>query len=92
MNTEAEQESGQFDVAKLALAVIMVVFGIGGFYYYADQSLLLRVVGLLVALSVSVGWFMQLSWVNHFGILLKGRKLSLKRSFGQLKKKLCKQH
>lgn len=86
MNTEAEQESGQFDVAKLALAVMVVVFGIGGFYYYADQSLLLRVVGLLVALSVSVGLVYATKLGKSFWYFAQGSKIELKKIVWPTKK------
>ena len=86
MNTEAEQESGQFDVAKLALAVMVVVFGIGGVYYYADQSLLLRVVGLLVALSVSVGLVYATKLGKSFWYFAQGSKIELKKIVWPTKK------
>ena len=41
------------DTAKLSVAVLIVVGAMVAFYYYADQSLLLRVVGLLVATVVA---------------------------------------
>ena len=41
------------DTAKLSVAVLIVVGAMVAFYYYADQSLLLRVVGLLVAVVVA---------------------------------------
>ncbi len=44
---------------KLALAALVVIAALTGFYYYGDQSLLLRVVGLLVAAGVSLAIVMQ---------------------------------
>ena len=41
------------DKLILLFALIPLVGATGAFYYYGDQSLLLRVVGLLVALIVS---------------------------------------
>lgn len=41
------------DKVKLALAVLIVVVAIAGFYVYADQATLFRVIGLLVALIVA---------------------------------------
>ena len=37
----------------LILALVPVVGATGAFYYYGDESLLLRVIGLLVALGIS---------------------------------------
>jgi len=42
------------DRIKLILAVLLVAGGIVGFYVYSDQSLLFRVVGLLVVAAVAV--------------------------------------
>jgi len=41
------------DKIKLFLAVLLVAAGISGYYYYADQALLYRVLGLLAVFGVS---------------------------------------
>ncbi len=41
------------DKVKLLLSVLLLVAGIAGFYYYADQPQLYRVLGLLVVFGVS---------------------------------------
>ena len=57
-NTEVESSSSM-DTVKLALAVLMLAAGIGGFYYYEAYSLLLRVLGLLAVAGVAVAVVMQ---------------------------------
>ncbi|MDT8388762.1 MAG: preprotein translocase subunit SecE [Thiogranum sp.] len=52
MNTEA-QTSG-LDTVKLTSAVALLLGGIGAFYWFSDQSLLVRVLALLVVLAVSL--------------------------------------
>ena len=42
------------DKIKLIVAVLLIAGGIGGFYYYADQSQLLRVAGLLAVAGVAI--------------------------------------
>jgi len=42
------------DKIKLLLAVILLAGGVGGFYYYADQSTLIRVLGLLGVAAVAI--------------------------------------
>ncbi len=59
MNAKTEVESSSMDTAKLALAVLMLAAGIGGFYYYEAYSLLLRVLGLLAVAGVAVAIAMQ---------------------------------
>ncbi len=41
------------DKIKLLVAVLLVAGGIAGFYYYADQALLYRVLGLLAVMAVA---------------------------------------
>ncbi len=60
MNAKTEIESSSsMDTVKLALAVLMLAAGIGGFYYYEAYSLLLRVLGLLAVAGVAVAIVMQ---------------------------------
>jgi preprotein translocase subunit SecE len=47
------------DRIKLVVAVLALAAGIGGYYYLADKTLLLRVVVLLGALAVAVAIAMQ---------------------------------
>jgi len=48
MVAKAETEvSNKLDTFKLVMAVAILLAGIGGFYYYADASLLYRVLGLV---------------------------------------------
>jgi preprotein translocase subunit SecE len=56
MNAKVEQASGlnPLDIAKLALAAILLVGGIVGFYYFGDASKVLRVLGLLAAVVASL--------------------------------------
>jgi len=48
MNSPAEATRASLDTAKLALAAILLIGGITAFYWFAEYSVLLRVVGLLV--------------------------------------------
>ncbi|MCA1805690.1 MAG: preprotein translocase subunit SecE [Xanthomonadaceae bacterium] len=45
------------DTLKLLVVVVLLLVGVAGFYYFADQMLLLRVLGLLVmaGLALAVG-------------------------------------
>jgi len=45
--TKTEQTSSGFDTVKLMIALLALIAGVVGFYYFADESQLLRVVGLL---------------------------------------------
>lgn len=52
MSTKTESGPGILDTAKLVLAVVVLVSGIVAYYYYDNESLLLRVAGVLVALAL----------------------------------------
>jgi preprotein translocase subunit SecE len=86
MNAEIEQESGRFDIAKLGLAIIAIIAGIGGFYIYADQSLLLRVIGLLLMLSIAVGLVYTSTLGQSLWSFAQGSRIELKKIVWPTKK------
>ena len=53
VNTEAQ--GSMFDTVKLLLALLVLLAGIAGFYYFEDGSLLYRVLGLLAMVGVAIG-------------------------------------
>jgi len=52
MNTKADSTPGAADTAKLLLAVAVLVGGIVAYYWFENESILLRVAGLIVALAI----------------------------------------
>jgi preprotein translocase subunit SecE len=59
MNDKAEVAGSGMDTVKLAFAVLLMVAGVGAFYIYEEQSLLLRVLGLLVVAGIAAAVLMQ---------------------------------
>ena len=55
MSTKVETSGSALDVVKLIVAAAILVGGVAAYYYYADESVLLRAIGVLVALIVAVG-------------------------------------
>lgn len=53
LNPKAEIQESKGDAFKLALALLLVTGAMAAFYFYSDQSLLLRVVGLLAVGGVA---------------------------------------
>ena len=54
MVAKAETEvSNKFDTFKLVIAIVILLAGIAGFYYYVDESLLYRVLGLVAMVMVA---------------------------------------
>ncbi|HUT41010.1 MAG TPA: preprotein translocase subunit SecE [Gammaproteobacteria bacterium] len=54
MNAKVETEVSRFDGLKMTLAVLLLAGGIGAFYYFGDQLLVVRVLGLLAVAGVAV--------------------------------------
>ncbi len=59
MNSNVETTSGKLDTLKLGLALLILIAALVGFYFYADEALLYRVIGLLTAVGISVGIALQ---------------------------------
>jgi preprotein translocase subunit SecE len=51
--SKAEQQASGLDSAKLGLALLILVGGVVGFYYFKEESQLLRVLGILAIVVVS---------------------------------------
>lgn len=54
MNTKVEETASPLDTVKLLLAAAILIGGIWGYYYFPDESVLLRAIGVLVAFIVAL--------------------------------------
>ena len=73
MVAKAETEvSNKLDTFKLVIAIAILLTGIGGFYYYAEASLLYRVLGLVAMVLVAAG--IALTTTTGHAILSFGRE------------------
>jgi len=54
MNAKLETEGSAQDTIKLIFSLLLLSSGVFAFYYFEEQSLLLRVLGLLVVVGISV--------------------------------------
>ncbi len=79
MDTRAESEPGLVDTFKLLLAILILLGGIVGYYYYANESVLLRALGMLVATAAAIWVAMQ----SHQGRILwrfiQGSRVELRK-------------
>ncbi len=55
MASNTEAQGSMFDTVKLLLALLVLLAGIAGFYYFSEGSLLYRVLGLLAMVGVAIG-------------------------------------
>jgi preprotein translocase subunit SecE len=53
METKVEEQPTIVDTAKLVLAIVVVLVGLVGYYYFADSSALLRALGVIAALAIA---------------------------------------
>ncbi len=53
MVTKTEQSTSAIDTFKLMTAVLVLLAGVGGFYYFEDESQLLRVLGMLAVAVIA---------------------------------------
>jgi preprotein translocase subunit SecE len=51
--TKTEQSTSAIDTFKLMTAVLVLIAGVGGFYYFEEESQLLRVLGMLAIAVVA---------------------------------------
>jgi preprotein translocase subunit SecE len=79
MNTDAETGPGILDIAKLALSVAILIGGIGAFYVYEEQSLLLSVSVVLVAVAIAIVVFMQTERGRTLWKFIHGARIEIRK-------------
>lgn len=55
MAINSEAQGSKFDTLKLLLALVVLILGIAGFYYFSQEPLLYRVLGILAAVGAALG-------------------------------------
>ncbi len=55
MSTSTENQSGSFDGLKWALAALILIAAVVGNYLYTDMSILVRVIGVVIASIAALG-------------------------------------
>jgi len=79
MNAKLENENTAFDTVKWVLVLAMVVAGVVGNYYYSAESLLYRVIALLV-LALVAGWVaLQTTKGKQFSALVSEAKGEIRK-------------
>ena len=79
METKVEEHPTIVDTAKLALALFIVLGGLVAYYYFANQSALLRALAVLIALGAGVGvafTSLQGQWLWKF---IQGSRVELNK-------------
>ena len=75
----ASSESGAMDTLKWGLVVLLVGAGVAGNMYYAEQSLLYRVLGLVVVAGVALFVALQTVQGKSFAELVKEARIEVRK-------------
>jgi len=79
MNAKAETGPSILDTLKLVLAVAFLVGGIVGYYYYEDESILLRVAGVLAGVAVAAVLAMLTDQGRELWRFIQGSRIELRK-------------
>lgn len=79
MNTQAETSTAALDVVKQVLSVVLLVSGIGAFYYFSEAQLLYRVIGLLVIAAAAIGVIMTTGVGHNLWSFMKESKQEVRK-------------
>jgi preprotein translocase subunit SecE len=79
MSTKAEVTPGPLDTVKLVLAAAALVGGIVGYYWFEEESLFLRVVGVLVGLGLGMLIAFQSTQGKELWRFIQGARIELRK-------------
>lgn len=79
MSIKAEAKETRFDALKWLLVVVLVVIGVVANHYFAAQSILYRVVGLLVLAAIAAFIALQTAKGQAFFGLLKDARTEIRK-------------
>lgn len=79
MSAQAGSEASAFDTAKLVLAVILLVAGIVGFYYFFEQPLVYRIIGVVGSSIIAVSVVLTTVIGKGFLSFLKDARVEVRK-------------
>lgn len=79
MNSKVETAGALMDTVKLMIALLISAAAVAAFYIYADQSLLYRVIGLLVAAGISIIIAIQTAKGRNILGFVQGAQIEVKK-------------
>tara|TARA_B110000037_G_scaffold175297_1_gene199809 strand:- start:563 stop:940 length:378 start_codon:yes stop_codon:yes gene_type:complete len=79
MNAKAETGPSILDTLKLVLAVAFLVGGIVGYYYFEDESILLRVAGVLAGVVIAAVLAMLTDKGRELWRFIQGSRIELRK-------------
>ena len=79
MNAKAEAGPGILDTVKLFLAVVFLIGGIVGYYYFEEESVLLRVAGVLAGVVLAAVIAMTTDRGQTLWHFIQGSRVELRK-------------
>ncbi|MBT8442508.1 MAG: preprotein translocase subunit SecE [Gammaproteobacteria bacterium] len=79
MSTKTEATPGPLDTVKLVLAAAVLIGGIVGYYWFEEESLLLRVIGVLVGLGLGMLIAFQSTQGKELWRFIQGSRVELRK-------------
>ena len=77
MTTKVQTGPGPLDTVKLLLAALALLGGIVAYYYFEDESILLRTAGVLIGLALGVVIAMQSAQGQALWQFIQGARVEL---------------
>jgi preprotein translocase subunit SecE len=79
MEAKVDSKPTILDTALLLLSIVILVGGIFAYYYYANESVLLRTVGVLVAFALAVFVVLQSAQGTTLWAFIQGARVELRK-------------
>ena len=79
MEANVESKPTIFDTVLLLLSIAILVGGIFAYYYYADESVLLRTVGVLAAFALAIFVALQSAQGKTLWAFIQGARVELRK-------------
>jgi preprotein translocase subunit SecE len=79
MNAKAESTSSGLDTLKLIIAILVLVGGIVGFYYFGDKGLVYRVIGVLFSTLTAIGIILTTTVGKEFMGFLREAQVEVRK-------------
>ncbi|AVO53855.1 protein translocase subunit secE/sec61 gamma [Ectopseudomonas oleovorans] len=79
MNVKAEAKDSRFDLVKWLIVAALVVVGVVGNQYFSAESILYRVLGLVVLAAVAGVVALQTARGQAFAVLLKEARVEIRK-------------
>ncbi len=76
---DTDTENSTVDTLKLVVAGGILLGGIVGYYYYGEVSVLIRVIGVMLALAAAVLVALQSSRGQEFWRFVQGSRIELRK-------------